>query len=189
MNEYTMGISIAFILIAGVVLLIFAKTKYSFWFRFLIISLVLWYGSVAALSSKAIMGWPADGDPPDGSIVIFVRIVEPAPGVKSGIYLWVLEPPPDPNNSGSPLSMLDPRTITKVIDTSTPRTYRMEYSREMHKRVLANRDKKGGVMIFKRGKHGDRREGGIHSPQDERRFEFRDLHELLRKPGDVSIEN
>jgi hypothetical protein len=148
-----LGLTLAFLLIAVVLLWFFIKAKVPVLLKLIVIPLVIWYSLVLLYTPNKLLGWPSPEEWPEGAMVLKFIIVEPSPNKPGGFYFWLIDDGYMKRQellkigkiaqSETPglLEVLNPKDIFGYKSTNTPRAYIMPYDREFHK-MLTKKDKK-----------------------------------------------
>jgi hypothetical protein len=97
-----------------------------------LIPLVIAYSAVMALTMKSIFGFPTGQMMPHKSIIYSMKINEPEGTHKGDMFFWVI----------SKEKFTDP--------CSMPRSYRMDYDRELHEMLEKMKQEKGGMITWQR---------------------------------------
>jgi hypothetical protein len=132
------GLTIAFVLLAGIVLWFFIKTPGRTVIKVLLITLTVWYGLVLYYTAPNLMGWPTPQAVPENSLVLAIRIKEPDTGIddSGAIFLWISTPSTSKDSKKASESWFNPKSIFKYDRQSDPRAYKLPYSREMHDAII-----------------------------------------------------
>jgi len=148
------GISVAFMLLAAIVL-IKAIWKTSHILKSILIAGVLWFGVVLYYSTLSFTGWPSPQAIPKNSRMISFRIEEPSIKKNSpgGIFFWL--DISSENEKAVILELLNPTKMLAYYSDVEPRAYKIPYSKDMHKRLLEiMKKRKEGYQVFVKGKKG-----------------------------------
>jgi|TARA_R100000808_G_scaffold3827_2_gene13124 hypothetical protein len=140
-----MILTIAFVLLAAIILWFVIGSKGQWHLKALCIALTLYFSLCLSQSLHDVAGWPSSDELPDKFEIHWGLIQEPdkVTGEEGRIYLW-LTPKEEEEDSGWILSFYD-------AITDTPRVYSIPYSRENHGKV------EGAVEGIKQGQ---RMQGG-----------------------------
>lgn len=118
MNGAIVGITIAYILLAALLLNLNIYTRQPLWIKLGTILVTVAFYYVTYSSLKNFGGWPASAALPQEFVVLAARVDEPDEKIdkKGAVYLWLL-----------------PLKGDKV--KNAPRAYRLPYSPALHKQV------------------------------------------------------
>jgi len=155
MSAY-LGLSIAYIIIVSILLYFLIKIDTHVILKSLIIAVVLWYGLILFYTPPKLMGWPTIQELPYGSEVMILSFLvrEPIQEDKGGIYFWIIKK--DENIPyESIVDQLNPKNIFDYDEKSSPRSYKIPYTKELHKELMEKKkraDRTGGYMMLNREK-------------------------------------
>jgi hypothetical protein len=112
MNSVVLAISIAYVVIAVLLLCMGLTSRFAWWIKAVVIVVTSAFFIEAFFATKSLLGWPGTGRLPRHFQLLWTRVVEPDPkvGDPGAIYLWVEEL--DENN----------------VPSGTPRSYRVKYT-------------------------------------------------------------
>lgn len=158
----TVILTASFILLATIACLVLINSSNVFMKAGLII-VTIWYALALYFVPSHFAGFSKCVDQlPDKAWIMSYKIVEPMGSNKGGMYFWVIE------NYENDLkeNRLHPAYAFKLVSSREPRSYKLPYSRKMHKQLeaaVASAKKKGmdpakgGVMRFRSvaGKNDD----------------------------------
>jgi hypothetical protein len=137
------GLTIAFLIISTVMLWIIIQTKGKILTKAIIIPMVIWYSLVLFNAGPNLMGWPSPRVMPIGSEILTYIIKEPQAPQKGAFYFWVIPP-----EEKSWIDKISP----DYFMPGEPKSYKIPYDRELHKRLLEAQKKKqerrGSKMYF-----------------------------------------
>jgi hypothetical protein len=159
------SLTVAFVLIVGVLIWLFIESKNKMWIKVLLIPLCVWYGLALYFTPQNLMGWPTPTEfdnLPDNSIVVGIRVVETNNKSKGAIYFWMIQLE---NKEVEKLNKLHPAVAFNQIMRMRPRAYEVPYTRELHKRIAEAQRKKGdvrGAMVYRHGKGKEKKEGSAY---------------------------
>lgn len=145
----TIGIVIAFVLLAASLgwILVFGGGKW--WARAVLIVGTIYAGIVMWASIGSVSGWPVVEAPPDSGVEIYgILVTEPSrDGQPGAIYIW--GKPTAGEQTKAPRWLF---TLTKGQEDE-PRCWRMPYNMEMHKRIEGARKSMamGHKVVMKKG--------------------------------------
>ena len=124
MNSVVLAISIAYVVIAVLLLCMGLTSRFAWWIKGLVIVVTSAFFIEAFFATKSLLGWPGTSQLPHHFQLLWTRVVEPDPkvGDPGAIYLWVEEL--DENN----------------VPSGTPRSYRLRYTPPLAERSLKARD-------------------------------------------------
>ena len=177
------GLVVAFILLATVTAWNTVRTKGWVGLKFVSIGILIWYGFVVYFTIPQIMGWPTEKDLPSNSKIVAVRIVEPRGENKGSMFFWISQ---KPDHKKDAMNLLRPDKFLLYTGSTQPRSYRIPYDRELHKKLLEARKKQQGqkgssLMTGKKGVKV-KRAGGGKSPTD-KPFKILNPFTFLKKEG------
>ena len=174
------GLVVAFILLATVTAWNTIRTRGWVGLKIVSISILIWYGFVVYFTIPQIMGWPANKDLPANSKIISVRIIEPKDDNKGSMFFWVSQ---TPNHKRDAINLLRPDKIFIYTGSMQPRSYRIPYDRELHKKLLETQKKqkrqKGSSMLT--GKKGVKQKRGKGGAPTENPFKILNPFTFLKK--------
>jgi hypothetical protein len=112
MNTVVIAISVAYVVMAVVLLCMGLTSRFSWWIKGAIIVVTSAFFIESFYATRSLLGWPGTGQLPPRFQLLWTRVVEPDPKVSDpgAIFLWVEEL--DDNN----------------VPSGTPRSYRLRYS-------------------------------------------------------------
>jgi hypothetical protein len=112
MNSVVLAISIAYVVMAVVLLLMGLTSRFAWWIKGVVIVVTSAFFIESFFATKGLLGWPGTGQLPHHFQLLWTRVVEPDPkmGDPGAIYLWVEEL--DENN----------------VPSGTPRSFKLKYS-------------------------------------------------------------
>lgn len=179
-----LGLSISFVIITTIFLIIFFKANVSNWIKLILVPVALWYGLLLYSIPNNFAGWAIDSEPLDKTIILNIWVEEPSIKNKGGIYFWGLV---YPSIDELVKFNMDPSKFTTYINTSSPRSYRIPYDEEFHKKWLEaqkQQREKGGILLYKKGmKPGSGTKGGKQKEgfEDNSGFRLINPEDLLPK--------
>jgi hypothetical protein len=101
------------------------------------VPLVIWYSMALFYVPSHLLGWPSNDKIPEKFPVISFWVHEPLKDQKGGIYFWRREwdgKKPDRN-----LKSLE-QACGYIPELMTPRAFRIDYSRALHKKLMKQRE-------------------------------------------------
>jgi hypothetical protein len=112
MNSVVLAISIAYVVMAVLLLSMGLTSRFAWWIKAVVIVVTSAFFIEAFFATKSLLGWPGAGQLPHRFQLLWTRVVEPDPkvGDPGAIYLWVEEL--DENN----------------VPSGTPRSYKLRYT-------------------------------------------------------------
>ena len=169
------GLTIAFLIISAIMLWVALQTKGKTLTKAIVIPMVIWYSLVLFNAGPNLMGWCAPGLLPIGSEILTFIITEPKGPDTGGMYFWVM-----PKEEKRWIDKISPDYFLP----GEPKSYKIPYDRELHKRLLeAQKEKtkkRGSKMIFFGFERGS--SDGTESLQGDRpAFKIRTPARRLRK--------
>ena len=130
MNEAIVGISLAYVVLAVLVVLLLVYTRWASWIKILVVLGVSAFYFVTYASLDHLLGWPTADALPKEFVVLSGYVKEPNESIDEdgAIYLWAID------------YDRDNRTVR-----SEPRAYILPYSPYLHQQVnTANKNIKRG---------------------------------------------
>jgi hypothetical protein len=124
MTTVVLAISIAYVVLAVVLLSMGLTSRFAWWLKGAVIVITCAFFIESFFATKSLLGWPGTGTLPHRFQLLWTRVVEPDPKIHDtgSIFLWVEEV--DENN----------------VPTGTPRSYRLPYTKPMADKSLKARD-------------------------------------------------
>src|SRR5260370_8078701 len=112
MNTVVLAISIAYVVMAVLLLCMGLTSRFAWWIKGVVIVIASAFFIESFFATKSLLGWPGTGQLPHRFEVLGTRVGEPDPKVADpgAIYLWVEEL--DENN----------------VPSGTPRSFKLKYS-------------------------------------------------------------
>ena len=112
MNAVVLAISIAYVVMAVVLLCMGLTSRFAWWIKGVVIVVTSVFFIESFFATKSLLGWPGTGQLPHRFQLLWTRVVEPDPKISDpgAIYLWVEEL--DENN----------------VPSGTPRSFRLKYT-------------------------------------------------------------
>jgi hypothetical protein len=112
MNSVVLAISIAYVVMAVLLLGMGLTSRFAWWIKAVVIVITSAFFIEAFFATRSLLGWPGSGQLPHRFQLLWTRVVEPDPklGDPGAIYLWVEEL--DDNN----------------VPSGTPRSFKLKYS-------------------------------------------------------------
>lgn len=178
------GLVVAFILLAIVTAWNTIRTRGWLGLKFVSIGILIWYGFVVYFTIPQIMGWPTGKDLPANSKIISVRIIEPSTDNKEGaMYFWMSQ---KPDHKLDALNLLRPDKFLIYTGNIQPRSYKIPYDRELHKKLLEAQKKQQsqrGSTLMTGEKGVKTKEGGEGRSPTENPFKILNPFTFLNKDG------
>lgn len=166
------GLSIAFLLLATIVLYFVIKTKGHYVMKGIVVALTLYYSLILLYTPDKLLGWPTNDPMPPNTIILYILFDEPKPGEKGSIYLWAITR--DPSIENPILDQLNYKGIFRYNVLGVPRVYRIPYTKKNHQ-ILYNMWVKAmnqNMYLMFSGSGGDRdRLGTEENPLTLNQFE------------------
>jgi hypothetical protein len=112
MNSVVLAISIAYVVMAVLLLCMGLTSRFAWWIKSVVIVVTSAFFVEAFFATKSLLGWPGTSRLPHRFQLLWTRVVEPDPkvGDPGAIFLWVEEL--DENN----------------VPSGTPRSYKLRYT-------------------------------------------------------------
>lgn len=130
------GLVVAFILLATVTAWNTIRTRGWVGLKFVSIGILIWYGFVVYFTIPQIMGWPTEKNLPPNSHIVSVKIVEPTGDNKGDMFFWISQ---KPDHKKEAMNLLRPDKFLLYTGSIQPRSYRIPYDRELHKKLLESK--------------------------------------------------
>jgi len=169
------GLSIAFVIIAAIVLWFSIRTPGKIIIKAILIPATVWYSLVLYYSVPNLMGWPISRSIPGNSQVLAIHIKEPDPkhNDPGAIYFWVNIKPSSKSPGKSPGAWFNPKNVFTYASKTHPRAYQLPYSRKMHKAIVEAQRKAQGIKGAQiRTKKGKLKRGNTSSDEIETPLEL-----------------
>lgn len=184
----TAGLATAFVILSSFFLWFLIKAKIRLSIRFIIIPVIIWYGLVLYHVPAKLMGFPLSVDVieqiPHGSVVLYLKIVEPNYKSQGCFYFYVVHPP-GIQKEKSFLDVINPKKIFGFDATNTPISYKLKYDRKLHNEMIEAKKLKGSIPgSIMRISHGGLEKGdkdGKGRSKSKGSFKILNPHELLPK--------
>jgi hypothetical protein len=124
MNAVVLAISIAYVVMAVLLLCMGLTSRFAWWIKGVVIVVTSVFFIESFFATKSLLGWPGSGQLPHRFQLLWTRVVEPDPKISDpgAIYLWVEEL--DENN----------------VPSGTPRSYRLRYTAPLAERSNKAKD-------------------------------------------------
>jgi len=177
MQNIVIGIPIFFVILASVMLWLIILGKGKWYFKALLVPVVLYYCIIVYLSLGSLSGWSAKESLPEKFRIHWVVIEEPEKiGTDTGsIHLWLSATEETENK---PINkFLYP--FTSQRKTGEPRAYRMAYSQKMHESMEKTMEqlKQGKVVMgeskkSEKNKNQEKQDKGAGQPSFSQEQEF-----------------
>lgn len=140
------GIIVSYVILISCFLYIMIRLKGKWIIKSICILAFLYYSIAMAYAINSFMGWPTSLSIPDNSRIVWIQIQEP-----DWIYFWVQTDFKDRD-----ILRIDPRKAFQYISKKEPRIFKIEYTKEEHKKILEALKKKKGMpgsqILIKKGK-------------------------------------
>jgi hypothetical protein len=124
MNTVVLAISVAYVVIAVLLLCMGLTSRFAWWLKGVVIVVTSVFFIESFFATKGLLGWPGTGQLPHRFQLLWTRVVEPDPKISDpgAIYLWVEEL--DENN----------------VPSGTPRSFRLVYTQPLADRSNKAKD-------------------------------------------------
>lgn len=184
-----LGLTTAYILIASILLWLFINSRTNIVIKTLIVPVVLWYGIVLYYTPSNLMGWPTAiasiEQLPADSFVLGISIKEPSKKTNDpgAIFITLLQSTDNESNFS-----LNPKDAFTYHGKAEPRTYKVPYSRELHKKIIdaqkAQRGQQGSTIKTKKkaDKTKKKQEGTIGDETSKSKELFRIINPIELMP-------
>jgi hypothetical protein len=112
MNSVVLAISVAYVVMAVLLLCMGLTSRFAWWLKGVVIVVTSFFFIESFFATKSLLGWPGTGQLPHRFQLLWTRVVEPDPKISDpgAIYLWVEEL--DENN----------------VPSGTPRSFKLRYT-------------------------------------------------------------
>jgi len=124
MNTVVLAISVAYVVIAVLLLCMGLTSRFAWWLKGVVIVVTSIFFIESFFATKSLLGWPGTGQLPHRFQLLWTRVVEPDPKISDpgAIYLWVEEL--DENN----------------VPSGTPRSFKLVYTQPLADRSNKAKD-------------------------------------------------
>ena len=124
MNTVVLAISVAYVVIAVLLLCMGLTSRFAWWLKGVVIVVTSVFFIESFFATKSLLGWPGTGQLPHRFQLLWTRVVEPDPKISDpgAIYLWVEEL--DENN----------------VPSGTPRSFKLVYTQPLADRSNKAKD-------------------------------------------------
>jgi hypothetical protein len=124
MNTVVLAISVAYVVIAVLLLCMGLTSRFAWWLKGVVIVVTSVFFIESFFATKGLLGWPGTGQLPHRFQLLWTRVVEPDPKISDpgAIYLWVEEL--DENN----------------VPSGTPRSFKLVYTQPLADRSNKAKD-------------------------------------------------
>ena len=164
MFDFSTGIVIGYVLLAIFLAWSIIATKGHYVYKCLGIFVLVYYVLVIHFSQNNIMGWPLEADLPASAKIISVRIIEPNDNHEGGMWFWLNE---KPQLEQDIMNMLQPSKMFAYTGSVQPRSYKIPYDRELHKKLFEKQKQTGkGGRFLSTGKKGVKSKNNGEQGQD-----------------------
>lgn len=180
MFDYQAGLVVGFLLLAIVTGWNVIKIQGNYLLKMVSIFVLLYYSIAVFYTIPEILGWPAGKDLPPNAKIISVRIIEPG-DTKGAMYFWLNE---KPNHEKDVWNLLRPDKIFIYSGSIQPRSYKIEYDRELHRKLLESIKKQGknkGSFLLTGEKGISKKKKGRGRFKDDSVFKVLNPAEMLPK--------
>ena len=148
------GLAVTYILLVSIVCWFIIGSKGKWWLKIVITGLALWFGLTFTYSVNNFMGWPTLEELGDKKAqIIYFQIREPSKKAndEGAIFVWLrlMKVKEEPRGLNI-IEAMNPRIWFRYTDLRAPRSYKLPYSKEMHKKLNEMQDakEKRGNMGF-----------------------------------------
>jgi len=179
------GLTIAFVIIAAIVLWFAIRTPGQIIIKALLIPVAVWYGLVLYYAVPNLMGWPISESIPDNSQVLAIRIQEPDPKENDpgAIYFWLNIKPDSKSFEQTLKAQLNPKSIFSYNSETRPRAYQLPYSRKLHKAIVEAQRRAQGVPGAQiRTKQGKSKRGPLGNDDSKAKLELKIVNPIKALP-------
>ncbi len=163
MEDRTLAIPIAFILLAALLCWMLIGAKGKWWLKLATILIVPGFGLAVWGSISSYKGWPTASEPPEKALLVggIVREPDAKKDDPGAIYLWLIPLKGDGHSNLNPLDY--------VSSGAEPRSYKLPYTRQLHDAVndAQAAEKDGRPMLFQRTGKKNGRGGARGNSQDD----------------------
>src|SRR6202021_2620835 len=106
MNAVVLAISIAYVVMAVLLLSMGLTSRFAWWIKGVVIVVTSVFFIESFFATKSLLGWPGTGQLPHRFQLLWTRVVEPDPKISDpgAIYLWGEELDENTGPRGTPLS-------------------------------------------------------------------------------------
>lgn len=146
------GLAVTYILLVSIVCWFIIGSKGKWWLKIVITGLALWFGLTFTYSVNNFMGWPTIENLGETKAqIIHFQIREPSKKANDdgAIYVWLrLLPTKEEPRGLNIIEAMNPRIWFTYTDLRAPRSYKLPYTKELHKelnKMQDAKDKKGSM--------------------------------------------
>jgi hypothetical protein len=173
-----------YVILTSLLIFLFVTPKVKYYIKAMIIPIIIWFSIAIFYSAQSFKGYPIDTDPPIGSVIIDVHVVEPPGGNDPEIFLWVLHP--SGYELGEAVNPFNPFQTFLYFKSGDPISYKIEYTEERRKKIeealKKNKENKGSVMIW--GGFGEKKGKGNKFSDEKSGIAILNLFDLIKKEGE-----
>ena len=161
MIDFQTGVIVGYILLAVFMAWTLIATKGHYIYKCVGIFILVYYILIVYFSQNNIMGWPLEADLPANAKIMAVRVIEPNDNHEGGMWFWLNE---KPHFEKDLFNMIQPSKMFAYTGSIQPRSYKIPYDRELHKKLFEKQKQsgKGGRFLAtgKKGVKGKRKNSG-----------------------------
>ena len=151
-----LGIVVTYVILVSISIFLITSPKIKLIIKICLIPTIIWFSVALYYGANSLKGHPIDGEPPYGSFVVGVHVVEKGyRDVDAAIFLTVVSPEKAVLETFA--HPVDPTQVYIYFKDGEPILYKLPYDREMHRQLREAMElsaSSGGQMIYgkKRGK-------------------------------------
>jgi hypothetical protein len=177
------GVAIGFLIIVTLLLWFVIYSRGKIILKLSVIAISAFYAVALWGYLPKLEGYPTSNEIPNGSILLAVKVEEPADGKPGAFYLWIN---PNPNYKAKAMSLFTPGFALAYTGSDAPRSHKLPYDKELHKKLLERQKRMqqhGGFMVIEKGgaKKGPPKPGKGKKTEDKIRFKIINPVEVLTK--------
>lgn len=144
------AVAVGWVILTALGISLFLAPKVKLIFKVIVIPLIIWFSVALYYASAGLMGHPIHGDPPYGSIILGVHIVEESfMSDEPAIYLTTVDR--NETEFGKFRDKLDPTKVFFYFKKGEPVLYKLNFDKDLVKQLkegLRRKLETGGVMIW-----------------------------------------
>jgi len=166
MIDFQIGTTVGYVLLAIFIAWSLITTKGRYVYKCIGIFVLIYYVLIVYFSQSNIMGWPVKKDLPANAKIISVRVIEPNDNHEGGMWFWLNE---KPHFEEDLFNMVQPNKMFTYTGGVQPRSYKIPYDRELHKKLFEKQKQSGkGGCFLATGKKGVKRNQGEQGEEDKK---------------------
>ena len=140
------GLITAFVIYTSILLWVLIKTKTHIVIKLVLIIIGTWYSVALYYAPAALTGWPSTQQIPEMSIIRDGFVIEPKGSDPGAIYVWAVTYKENPFQTVT--NPLNPSQTFQVLKPGIPRSYKLPYNKEQHKKITKKKKEKGKLLFY-----------------------------------------